>query len=67
MVWRKLTLLVDREREIQVNIDDKNYKVTDFLLAKCNKQFYFKLRFPTGSLKPDLINLPLDYLVNINL
>ena len=25
------------------------------------------LDFPTGSLKPELINLPLDYLVNINL
>ena len=33
MVWCKLTLLVDK-REIQVNIDDKNYKVMDFLLAE---------------------------------
>ena len=39
-------------REIQVNLDEKNYKVTDFLLAKCNKAILSSnLDFPTGSLK----------------
>ena len=38
----QVDLIGGQEREIQVNLDDKNYKVMDFLFEMLQKQFYLQ-------------------------